>query len=75
MKKIYLLANLSFVHGAKGDGAMSPALENTNGSIDASSSSLEAYIATYDMRGGCKRGRFHNNKQVLVCRSFILYSP
>ena len=25
--------------------------------------------------GGCKLGRFHNGKQMLVCRSFILYSP
>ena len=42
----YLTAILSFVHGAEGDGATSPSCATVNGSIDASSSSLEASIAS-----------------------------
>ena len=55
-KKIYLLANLLFVRGAKDDGATSPSFSIVNGSIDASSLWLEAPIATNYMRGivnGC----------------------
>ena len=38
--------NLSFVGGAEGDGETSTSGASTNGSIDASSSSLEALITT-----------------------------
>ena len=39
-KKIYLLANLSFVHGAEGDGTTSPSCATVNGSINAYRASL-----------------------------------
>ena len=70
-EKNYLLANRSFVRGAEGDGQTYPSFTAENGLINASSSSLEAPIATFYMRGRCKRGRFHNGKQILVCRSFV----
>ena len=73
-EKIYLLANLSFVRGAEGDWATSPSFSIVNGPIDASSSSLEAPIATFYMRRGCEREQFSHGKQMPVCRSFILYS-
>ena len=40
------VCNLSFVGGAEGDGETSTSGASTNGSIDASSSSLEALITT-----------------------------
>ena len=51
-EKINQLANLLFDHSAEGDGAISPSFSTVNGSIDASSSSLEAPIATHHIRGG-----------------------
>ena len=45
-EKIYLLVNLSFVHGAEGDGTTSPSFASANAGIDASSALLEALIAT-----------------------------
>ena len=77
-EKIYQLANLLFVCSAEGDGAISPSFSTINGSIDVSSSSLEAPIATHHIRGGGggarTRERFHDGKQIPICRSFILYS-
>ena len=70
-EKIYLLANLLFVRGAKGDGAILPSFSTVDRSIDAPSSSMKAPIATHHIRGGCKWERFHNGKQIPVCRSFI----
>ena len=70
----YLFADLLFIESGEGDEPASPSFAAENESLDASSSSLEASIANYYMRGGCKWGRFHNGKQILVCRSFILYS-
>ena len=46
MEKKYLLPTFTFVHCAKGDEAMSPSFARRNGSIDASSSSLKALVAT-----------------------------
>ena len=45
-EKIYLLAILSFVHGAEGDEATSPSFVSENAAIDATRSSLEALGAT-----------------------------
>ena len=45
-KKNYLLALSIFVHGVEGDEATSPSFTAGNEAIDASSSSLEALIAT-----------------------------
>ena len=45
-KKNYLLAIFSFVRGAEGDEATSPSFASENAAIDASSSSLEALIAS-----------------------------
>ena len=45
-KKTYLLAILSFVHGVAGDEATSSSFSAENEATDASSSSLEAFIAT-----------------------------
>ena len=44
--KNYLLAILSFVHGAEGDEATSPSFVSENAAIDATRSSLEALGAT-----------------------------
>ena len=44
--KIYLLAILSFVRGAKGDEATSPSFVSENAVIDATRSSPEALGAT-----------------------------
>ena len=60
------------VHGSKGDGATSPSFSIVNGSIDASSSLLGSPIATHHIRGGSKRKEFHNDKQILVCQSFVV---
>ena len=45
-EKNYLLALSSFVRGVEGDEATSPSFTAGNEAIDASSSSLEALIAT-----------------------------
>ena len=45
-EKDYLLALFIFVRGAEGDEATSPSFAAENEAIDASSSSLEALIAT-----------------------------
>ena len=70
-EKIYLLANLSFVHGVDSDGATSASLENTNGSIDASSSSLEAQMARCFMQLACKVGYFTHRKKLPTYKSFV----
>ena len=45
-EKNYLLALFTFVRGVEGDEAPSPSFAAENEAIDASSSSLEALIAT-----------------------------
>ena len=50
----YLLAILLFVRGAESDGETSPSCATVKGSIDASSSSLEASIPTEQLRGECE---------------------
>ena len=75
MANKYLFADLLLFESGEGNEATSPSLATKNESIDASSSSLEAPIADYYLRGRCKLGRFHNGKQIPVCRSFILYNP
>ena len=69
--KKYLLANLSFVHGAKGDGTTSHSCTSTKGSIDASSSSLEAQIARCSMQLVCEVRDFTHRKTLLACKSFV----
>ena len=54
----YLLAIVLFVRGAESDRATSPSCATVNGSIDASSSSLEASIPTQQMRGDANRSSF-----------------
>ena len=71
MKKNYLLANLSFVRGAEGDGTMSHSCANTKGSIDASSSSLEAQMARCFMQLVCKVGDFTHRINLPACESFV----
>ena len=63
----YSFADLLLFESGEGDEATSPSFATENESIHASSSSLEAPIATYYMWGGCERGRFHNGKQIPVC--------
>ena len=46
MEKNYLLALFTFVRGVEGDDMMSPSFSAENKAIDASSSLLEALIAT-----------------------------
>ena len=62
-KKTYLLAIFTFVHGVEGDEATSPSFASENAAIDASSSSLEALIATLQMQRACKRQHFTYGKQ------------
>ena len=50
----HLLAIVLFVCGTDSDRATSPSGATINGSIDASSSSLEASIPTQTNVGGCK---------------------
>ena len=50
-KKNYLLALFIFVHGVEDDEATSPSFAAENAAIEASSSSLEALIATRCSRG------------------------
>ena len=72
-KKNYLVAILLFVHGAEGDRTTSPSFENINGSIDASSSSLEAQMARCFLQLVCKVGHFtHKKFYLLVNRSFVV---
>ena len=71
-KKNYLLAILSFVRSAEGDRTTSPSFENTNGPIDASSSSLEAQMARCFLQLVCKVGHFtHKKFYLLANRSFL----
>ena len=70
-EKIYLLANLSFVHGAEGDGTTSHSCANTKGSIDASSSSLEAQMGRCFMQLVCGVGDFTHRKNLPACESFV----
>ena len=68
----YLFADLLLSESGEGDETTSPSFPAENAMIDASNSSLEAPIATFYMRGGCERERFHNGKQIPVCRSFVV---
>ena len=54
----YLFADLLLFTSGEGDGATSPSCATVNGSIDASSSSLEASIPTQQMRGDANRSSF-----------------
>ena len=49
----YLFANLSLLTSREGDEVTSPSCATENEAIDASSSSLEALIATRYMQRGC----------------------
>ena len=72
-KTNYLLANLSFPRGAEGDGATSHSCASTKGSIEASSSSLEAQMARCFMQLVCKVGHFTHRKKLPACESFIVH--
>ena len=51
-EKNYLTSLFTFVYGVEGDEATSPSFAAENEAIDASSSSLEALIATRYMERG-----------------------
>ena len=50
----YLFADLLLFTSEKGDGETSPSCATVKGSIDASTSSLEASIPSEQMRGVCE---------------------
>ena len=62
----YLLVNLSFVHGTKGDGATLPSCAIVNKSIDASDSLLEEQMVHCFMQLVCKVIHFTNKKNIYV---------
>ena len=72
-KKNYLLAILSFVRGVEGDRTTSPSFENTNGSIDAFNSSLEARMARCFMQLVGKVGNFTRKKFYLLAKSSFVH--
>ena len=71
-RKNYLLAIVSFVRGAEGDEATSPSFAAENAAIDASSSSLEALIATRYMQRGPEGSALLTANKISVCRSLIV---
>ena len=71
-KEFYLLTNLSFVHGAEGDGETSHSYARTKGSIDTYSSSLEAQMARCFMKLVCEVAHFTRRKIYLPANlSFV----
>ena len=70
-KKIYLLANCSFPHGAEGDGATSHSYASTKGLIEASRSLLEAQMVRCFMQLVCEVGLFTHRKILPACESFV----
>ena len=65
-KKNYLLVNLSFVHGAKGNEATLSSCATINKSIDASDSLLEEQMAHCFMQLVCKVGHITNQKIIYL---------
>ena len=70
-KMNYLLAILSFVPGAEGDGTTSPSCATANGSINAYRVSLRALMACYFMQLVCKVGQFTYGNKLPACVSFV----
>ena len=68
-----LFADLSVFTSEEGDEATSPSLVAENAAIDASSSSLEALIATRYMERGCDGSTLPTANKMPVCRSFSVY--
>ena len=69
----YLFANLEVFTSGEDDEAASPSCVAENEAIGASSSWLEALIATWYMQRGCKWEHFTHGKQKPVCRSLSVY--
>ena len=69
----YLFANLILFTSREGDGATPPSFLAENAAIDTSNSSLERSlqlgICREDVGGDCT-----HSKQILVCRSLIVYT-
>ena len=71
-EKNYLLAFLTFVHGAEGDRATSPSSASRNGSIDASRSLLEVQIERYFLQlEDAKLGILDTEKNYLLVLSSL----
>ena len=71
-EKKYLLAIVSFVRGTEGHEATSPSFAAENAAIDASSSSLEALIATRYMQREPEGSTLLTANKIPVCRSLIV---
>ena len=69
----YLFVDLLLFAGKEGDEATSPYFATENSGIDASSTLLEALIATYSMQWVCKQEQFTHGRQILVCQSLTFY--
>ena len=68
-----MFANLLFLTNTEDDRVMLPSCTTVIVAIDASSTSLEAVIGTYDMHGDGKGEHFANGKQLHVYQSFVFY--
>ena len=68
----YLFADLLLFESGEGDETTSPSLATEHESIDASSRRWKRPLQLITCIGGCKREQFHNGKQILVCRSFVV---
>ena len=69
----YLFADLLLFTSGEGDEATSPSFAAENAAIQASSSSLEAFIATRYMERGCDGSTLPTANKMPVCRSLIVY--
>lgn len=65
-RKKYLLVTLSFVHGVKGNGAMSPSSASINGLINAYKASLGVQMAHYFIQLCAKLGTLHMEMNYLL---------
>ena len=72
-EKKYLLVLSIFVHGVEGEEATSPSFVSENAAIDASSSLLEAFIATQYMERGWDGSTLPTANKMTICRSLIVY--
>ena len=66
-EKNYLLAIFTFIHGVKGNRAMSPSFASRNGSIHASKLSLEAQMERNFMLLEGEVGHFAYGKKLPAC--------
>ena len=69
----YLFVDLQLFTSKEGDEATSPSFVAKNAAIEASSSSLEALIATQYMELGCDVSTLPTVNKMLVCQSLSAY--